>query len=109
MQLPASPFETIQWDEVEATEHAGITGFSRRRICQFGEISVRMVELSPDYLAEHWCEKGHVILCLEGEVDVQLRDGRTFTLRPGMSCQVGDGIDAHRGYSSSGARLFVVD
>ena len=50
-----------------------------------------MVEYTPGYLADHWCEKGHVLLCLEGELLTELADGRTFTLIPGMSYQVADG------------------
>ena len=57
----------------------------------------------------HWCEKGHVLLCLEGELDTELVDGRRFTLRPGMSYQVADGVDAHRSSTRGGARLFIVD
>jgi hypothetical protein len=57
----------------------------------------------------NWCEKGHVLLCVEGELHTQLRDGRTEVLRPRMSYQVGDGTEPHRSYSPNGARLFIVD
>uniref|UniRef100_Q01TJ4 Cupin 2, conserved barrel domain protein n=1 Tax=Solibacter usitatus (strain Ellin6076) TaxID=234267 RepID=Q01TJ4_SOLUE len=59
--------------------------------------------------ADHWCEKGHVLFCLEGELHTKLMDGRVATLRPGMSYQVGDGMEAHRSYSPTGAKLFIVD
>ena len=64
-----------------------------RRCCywrtrEFGKIRVRMVEYTPGYLSDHWCEKGHVLLCLEGELLTEFTDGRTFTLIPGTSYQV---------------------
>ena len=109
MRIPAFPFEIANWAEVEATTHPGETGVAHWRTLSFGNIRVRMVEYSPGYLADHWCEKGHVLLCLEGELHTQLRKGRTEVLRPGMSYQVGDGMEAHRSYSPLGAKLFIVD
>ena len=79
------------------------------RTCNFGALRVRMVEYSPGYLADHWCHKGHVLLCLEGELHTELEDGRLFVLKPGMSYQVADGAEAHRSSTAVGARLFVVD
>jgi len=68
-----------------------------------------MVEYTPGYLADHWCSKGHVLLCLEGELETELDDGRKFTLRPGMSYQVADNAEAHRSSTVAGARLLIVD
>ena len=75
----------------------------------FGDVRVRMVEYSPDYLADHWCEKGHILLCLAGELHTELADGRTVVLTPGMSYQVADGAEPHRSRTRSGATLFIVD
>jgi hypothetical protein len=68
-----------------------------------------MVEYSAGYRANHWCEKGHILLCLTGELDTELTDGRTFHLRPGMSYQVADRAEAHRSSTRTGATLFIVD
>ena len=68
-----------------------------------------MVEYSENYLADHWCSKGHILLCLEGELHTELDDGRTFTLTAGMSYQVADQAEAHRSSTSKGAKLFIVD
>lgn len=109
MQLTDIPFGTTDWSTVEVTEHAGATGVARWRTRQFGAVRVRMVEYSPGYLADHWCEKGHILLCLAGELDTELKDGRSFRLRPGMSYQVSDNTEAHRSRSATGATLFIVD
>jgi hypothetical protein len=86
----------------------------RRGICvlgnhAFGDIRVRMVEYSPGYAANHWCSKGHVILCLGGSLEIRLRDGTQLSLKPGQSYHVGDGDPSHRSSTATGAKLFIVD
>ena len=69
MDMSHIPFGTTDWSKVEKTEHKGETGVAHWRTRDFGGIRVRMVEYSPGYLADHWCVKGHILLCLEGERD----------------------------------------
>jgi hypothetical protein len=109
VKLSDIPFDTTDWSQVEPVVHAGETGTAiwRTRLC--GDIRVRMVEYSPGYLADHWCSKGHILLCLSGELDTELADGRTVRLTPGVSYQVADGALAHRSRTETGATLFVVD
>lgn len=109
MQMNNIPFATTDWSTVERTEHAGETGTAYWQTVQFGELRVRMVEYTPGYLADHWCEKGHILLCLEGELHTELKDGRTVVLKPGMSYQVADRAEPHRSVTSVGAKLFIVD
>ena len=113
MRMSDIPFGTTDWSSVEAARHSGDKGFAIWRTRHFGPpdnaVRVRMVEYSPGYEANHWCQKGHVLLCLEGELDTRLADGRTFKLTPGMSYQVADGAEPHRSSTAVGARLFVVD
>lgn len=109
MQMSAIPFGTTDWSLVESTEHEGERGVARWRTREFGGIRVRMVEYSPGYLADHWCSKGHILLCIEGELATELEDGRRFVLKPGMSYQVADNAEAHRSSTSTGAKLFIVD
>lgn len=109
MHISDLPFCTVDWATVEPTQHPGERGTATWRTRQFGPIRVRMVEYSPGYLADHWCTKGHVLLCLEGALDTELADGRRFTLTPGVSYQVADGAEPHRSSTQAGARLFIVD
>lgn len=109
MQLSEIPFAVTDWSRVRRTEHRGKTGASYWQTQNFGDIRVRMVEYTPGYLADHWCNKGHILLCLEGQLETELRDGRKFTLTAGMSYQVADGEESHRSSTSVGARLFIVD
>ena len=70
---------------------------------------MRLVEYTPGYMSNHWCAKGHILLCIAGELHTELKDGRVFTLRPGISYQVADGAEPHRSYTEAGATLFIVD
>ena len=109
MQMSNIPFGTTKWSDVEPSRHTGEEGFALWRTRQFGAIRARMVEYSPGYRADHWCKKGHILLCIEGELHTELDDGRGFTLTAGMSYQVADDAEAHRSWTSSGAKLFIVD
>lgn len=109
MKMADFPFGITDWSTVEKTEHRGETGTACWQTRNFGDIRVRMVEYSPGYLADHWCKKGHILLCIEGELETELSDGRKFTLKPGMSYQVADEAEPHRSYTANGARLFIVD
>jgi hypothetical protein len=109
MRLSGIPFSTTDWTAIEETRHAGETGTAYWRTQQFGDIRVRMVKYSPGYLADHWCDKGHILLCTEGVLDTELKDGRKFTLKPGMSYQVADNSAPHRSSTAVGATLFIVD
>jgi quercetin dioxygenase-like cupin family protein len=109
MKIEGVPFGTTDWSDVPATEHPGATGVARWRTVEAGNIRVRMVEYSPGYLADHWCERGHVLLVLEGELLTELANGEQHVLRPGQSYHVADGAAPHRSRTPSGARLFIVD
>lgn len=109
MEIPNLPFCTTDWSQLDPTEHKGDSGVALWRTRHFGAIRVRMVEYSAGYLADHWCVKGHILLCLEGELHTELEDGRRFVLTPGMSYQVADNAEPHRSSAPGGAKLFIVD
>ncbi|MBB1626115.1 DHCW motif cupin fold protein [Achromobacter sp. UMC71] len=109
MKMSNIPFGTTDWSDVDATEHPGDTGMAYWRTRQFGDLRVRMVEYTAGYLADHWCSKGHILFCLEGELHTELEDGRRFVLTPGMSYQVADQAEPHRSSTAIGAKLFIVD
>ena len=110
MKIPTLPFTTTDWADVPATRHAGETGQATWRTLDIGDLRVRRVDYAPGYLADHWCDRGHVLFVLEGELVTELKDGRRFTLKAGQSYQVSDfGDAAHRSSTVSGAKLFIVD
>lgn len=110
MKIPTSPFNVTDWSQVTATTYPGETGQAHWRTLNIGDLRIRMVEYSSDYLADHWCDRGHILYVMDGELDTELRDGRTFKLLPGMSYQVSDfGDSAHRSSTKIGAKIFIVD
>ena len=109
MDINKIPFGITNWAEIPTTRHTGDQGYALWHTQQFDAIRVRMVEYSENYLADHWCSKGHILSFLEGELHMELDDGRTFTLTAGMSYQVADQAEAHRSSTSKGAKLFIVD
>jgi quercetin dioxygenase-like cupin family protein len=109
MNMTDIPFGTTDWATIQPSEHAGITGMAYWRTRDFAGIRVRMVEYTAGYLADHWCSKGHILLCLTGELETELEDGRVFVLKPGMSYQVADNAEAHRSSTKMDTKLFIVD
>lgn len=103
------PFQTTDWNSVPVTEHKGDSGMAWWRTLQYGNLRIRTVEYSADYEADHWCEKGHIIYCIEGEMITKLADGKEYKLTAGMSYQVSDGLSSHRTFSKNGVKLFIVD
>ncbi|MBC7947980.1 MAG: DHCW motif cupin fold protein [Chitinophagaceae bacterium] len=109
MKIAPYPFETLNWSTIPPEEHPGETGFALWRTQMVNDIRVRMVEYSPGYKADHWCNKGHIIFCFQGEMDTELKDGRVLRLQQGMCYFVGDDNEAHRSSTLMGCRLFIVD
>ncbi len=109
MKLSSFPFQTTDWSIIPKEEHSGISGKAYWQVLMMNDTRVRMVEYSPGYLADHWCSKGHVIYCIEGEMETELEDGRKFTLSAGMSYEIGDSNEPHRSSTQNGCKLFIVD
>jgi quercetin dioxygenase-like cupin family protein len=102
-------FQTINWEHIKATEHAGETGVALWKTLQLQGLRIRLVEYSPGYLADHWCEKGHIVHCLEGEFESGLRSGEKHLLTKGMTYIVSDDLSSHRSYSKYGVKLLIID
>jgi len=103
------PFEATDWEDVPSERHTGDTGYADWKVRQCGDIRVRVVEYSPNYKADHWCSKGHILYCLQGEMTTELKDGRVVELHKGMSYHVEDEHFPHRSSTKNGAVLFIVD
>ena len=109
MKTKDIPFQTIDWSQVPKTEHKGISGVAYWQTLEFDGLRVRYVEYSENYKADHWCEKGHIVYCLAGEVTNELKCGTSSVLKPGMSYIVSDNLSSHRSITKTGVHLFIVD
>lgn len=103
------PFQTIDWSAIEKTEHKGETGTSYWQTIQFPGLRIRLVEYSKGYLADHWCQKGHIVHCLEGEFVSELKSGELVKLEKGGTYVVSDNLSSHRSVTECGVKLLIVD
>ena len=109
MKIESFPFSLLDWSTVAKEKRNGETGAAYWQVQMVNDIRVRIVEYSAGYKADHWCHKGHIIFCLEGDMDTELKDGRIMKLAKGMCYFVGDDNEAHRTSSCNGCKLFIVD
>ena len=103
------PFQAINWEEIPKTEHKGETGISYWQTLQYGGLRIRIVEYSAGYLADHWCRKGHIVHCLEGEFESEMENGEIFLLKKGMTYVVSDEMSSHKSISAEGVKLLIID
>jgi hypothetical protein len=73
MHITDVPFITTDWNKIPSITHPGESGKALWRTLEVGNIRVRMVEYTANYLADHWCSRGHVLLVLEGELITELK------------------------------------
>jgi len=103
------PYQAIDWGSVPRTEHRGETGTSFWRTVELAGLRLRVVEYSAGYLADHWCQKGHIVHCLEGEFVSDEESGEKTVMTQGMTYVVSDGASSHRSRAERGATLLIVD
>lgn len=103
------PFTTIDWTAVPKTEHKGETGVAYWQTLQYPGLRVRIVEYSAGYLADHWCQKGHIVHCLEGELTTEQESGEAFVMRAGMTYIVSDELSSHRSVTKEKVKLLIID
>lgn len=103
------PFQTVDWSKIPKTEYKGEKGTAYWQTLEFDGLRVRIVEYSKGYIADHWCKKGHIVHCLEGEVINELEDGTQSILTKGMSYLVSDELSSHKSITTDGVKLMIID
>jgi len=103
------PFQTIDWTVIPKTEYKGESGKAFWQTLQFPGLRIRIVEYSKGYRADHWCQKGHIVHCLDGEFVSELQDGKEFIMTKGSTYVVSDGLSSHRSISKDGVKLMIID
>ena len=104
-----NPFQTVDWKNIPKTEHKGESGIAYWQTLQFKGLRIRIVEYSEGYVADHWCNKGHLVHCLKGEVINEQQNGENSILTAGMSYVVSDELSSHRSVTEKGAKLMIID
>jgi hypothetical protein len=103
------PFQAINWDNIEKTVHKGETGLAYWQTLQMGGLRIRKVIYSKDYIADHWCQKGHIVHCLEGNFISEMDNGEQVQLSKGMTYVVSDNLSSHRSIATNGVELLIID
>lgn len=103
------PFQSIDWSSVEKVEYKGETGVAFWQTVQYPGLRIRIVEYSNGYLADHWCQKGHIVHCLEGEFISELSTGEKIKLSSGQTYVVSDELSSHRSVAENGVKLLIID
>ena len=103
------PFQTIDWSTIPKTEHPGETGVAYWQTLQLPGLRIRLVEYSAGYLADHWCQKGHIVHCLEGTLTSEMENGEVLTLTTGMTYVVSDELSSHRSVTQEAVKLLIID
>lgn len=103
------PFQSINWSTIPKTEHKGEQGIATWQTLQYDGLRIRLVEYSKGYIADHWCLKGHIVYCLEGEFVSELKTGEKYVLTKGMSYIVSDDLSSHRSSTVNGVKLLIID
>lgn len=103
------PFQLINWANINKEDHTGETGKAFWQTILFDDLRVRVVEYTAGYIADHWCQKGHIVYCLEGSFITELNNGDKFELTAGQSYIVSDNLSSHKSISTHGVKLFIVD
>jgi hypothetical protein len=102
-------FQIVNWNLIEMIKHTGETGDAFWKTIHFDGLRIRIVEYSKGYLADHWCKKGHIVHCLEGDFVTELESGNKFSLKKGMTYIVSDDLSSHRSFSEYGVTLLIID
>ena len=103
------PFTTIDWTTIDKIADDGESGMAFWQTAQFPGLRIRIVEYSDIYLADHWCQKGHIVHCLKGEFTTEQENGKKITLTKGMTYIVSDELSSHRSLSGKGVKLLIID
>jgi hypothetical protein len=110
MNLSSLTVGVTDWSELPESVHPGESGTATMRMRQFEDIQLRLVVYSANYVADHWCHKGHIVFVVAGQLVIEHERGAKYALTPGTSYHVPDNDGPrHRVFSEGGATIFIVD
>lgn len=103
------PFQVIDWSTVKNLEYPGQTGTAFWKTLQLPGLRVRIVTYSAGYLADHWCQKGHIVHVLEGDLITEQENGEKYVLKIGMTYIVSGNLSSHRSVAEREVKLLIID
>lgn len=110
MHLSGFPVGVADWSQAPESVHPGASGTATVRSRQLGDIQLRLVVYSPNYLADHWCHKGHIVFVVLGQLFIEHQDALAHKVGSGSSYHVADDDGPpHRVRSENGATILIID
>ena len=102
MESHAILFDQLEWQSPQAG--------ARFKVFREGSRQVRLLELSPEFVESHWCEKGHAGFVMEGEIEIDF-SGRVVRFPQGSALMIPAGAaHAHKARAiTSRVLLFLVE
>jgi hypothetical protein len=85
MKLTNLTVGVTDWSELPASVHPGESGTATMRMRQFGDFQIRHVIYSANYVADHWCQKGYIVLVVAGQLVIEHQHGANYNLTPGAT------------------------
>ena len=99
----------FNWENIVAEKCNGANGYAIIKTQILGTIKIRHVEYSSNYLADHWCNKGHIVFVICGQLIIEHNDNTELIINSGSTYVVGDNSNAHKAKSTDGATVLIVD
>ncbi len=103
------PFTIIDWSLIPKNESLGERGIMIQQVLQYPGLRVRIVEYAAGYFSNHWCQKGHIVYCLEGGFESEMENGEKYQISKGMMYIVSDRMSSHRSNTVHGCKLLIID
>lgn len=99
----------INWDIVPEEKSCGLTGSVISQTVSHPPISIRRLRFWANYEADHWCDKGHIIFVISGELIVEYIDGSSVSVAAGNSLLLGDHVLSHKARTEIETQVLIVD
>ncbi len=99
----------INWEEIQSEKIEGESGFVISKTKEIGAMRIRHQTFSENFKADSWCEKGHILLVLNGVLIIEFKDGSSVDVTKGNSYVLGDNVQAHKAITLSETEVFIVD
>ena len=100
---------SFDWGRIPSEKTIGETGFAIVKWQSMGNIKVRWVEYANNYIADHWCDKGHIVFVISGQLIIEHKDKSIHIIDSGSTYLVGDNTMPHKAKSVNGAIVFIID
>ena len=99
----------FNWDNLVAEKFDGETGYATIKTQIVGTIKIRQVKYSSNYLADHWCDKGHIVFVISGQLILEHINKTELVINSGSTYVVGDNSMAHKAKSTVGSLVLIID